>query len=169
MFNMVKIDDELRQLDRYSLADLAEYFDKQAEICRQKALEDTENAAEKQAGAVDFLMRTPRIVMRHLRLGCTLTEAQQKTAALTGAPLGSIENAWSRFCSDKSTYELRRRNRVILELAGMGFANADISRKMALHPNSVSRIISQARSAYHAPRAKGDDLTALPSSDGTIF
>ena len=153
MFNITKIDQNLNQMDHLSLRDLADFFENQAEMCREHAHKNALTTDEQQSGAIDFLMRTPRIVMRYLRAGCTLDEALQKTAECTHAPIGSIQRAWRRFLADKSTYELRRRNRLILELASMGFKNADIGRKLGLHPNSVSRIIGQARRAYHTHRA----------------
>lgn len=161
MFNIVKIDEELNQVDHISLRDLADFFEKQAEILRHKSMQDSKSNDEQTAGAIDFLLRTPRIVMRHLKTGCTREEALQRTADLTGAPLATIERAWKRFLYDKSDYELRRRNRLILELAALGLKNADIGKKMNLHPNSVSRIIGAARRAYHLPRSPEPDMIPL--------
>src|SRR5687768_4770286 len=126
MFDILKIQNELQDLDHLSLRDLADFFDKQAELLRHKAMQDCKSSDEKTAGAIDYLLRSPRIVMRHLKHGCTLEEAQQSTADLIGAPVESVKNAWKRFIYDKSHYELRRRNRLIMELATLGFTNADI-------------------------------------------
>lgn len=151
MSNCVKkFDDKLRFLDHITLNDLADFFDGQAENCRQKAIQQAFSNDEKKAAGIDFIIRTPRIVMRHLKTGCTLHEAIRKTAHETSVPETSIKNAWKRFCYDKSLYEMKRRNRLILELATMGFSNADIGRKVNLHPNSVSRIITRARKDYHS-------------------
>lgn len=149
MFNR----EDLKYVDHYSLRDFAAFLEQTAEIIHEKAKQNAFKPEEAQAGAIDHLMRSSRIVIRHLRKGCTLDEALEKTADDIGAPIDSVKRTWRRFCNDKSIYELRRRNRLIIELASFGFTNAQIGRKVNLHPNSVSRIIGAARRDYHLARS----------------
>lgn len=145
--------EKLRFVDYLSLEDMAQFFEEQAETLREQAANQISTTDEaRQANAIDFLYRSPRIVMRFLNKGESLEFAIEKTAQETGAPVVSIERAWRRFTQDKNLYTLRRRNRLILELVAMGFTNADIGRKVNLHPNSVSRIIAQTRQEYRQTR-----------------
>ena len=156
------LNEKLKYVDSYTLNDLANYMEKQAEELRAQAAEQAINQSEKNSFAVDHIIRTPRIVMRYLKTGCTLIEAKTKAANDCSLPIGTIDNAWSRFCMDKSNYELKRRNRLILELACLGFTNSDIGKKVGLHPNSVSRIITKARRDYHTgTRANPIELQML--------
>ncbi len=165
----IKPIEKLRFVDYLSLEDMAQFFDEQAEVCRLQASEQKPVMDDmKQAAAMDFLMRSPRITMRYLNEGNSLKEAIEKTAKKIGAPVKSINRAWYRFTHDKSLYEMRRRNRLILELATMGFTNADIGRKVNLHPNSVSRIISKARKEYHSARTACPDRTKMLLTGGMI-
>lgn len=172
---MANTDNMLSQVDHFSLNDFAEFLERSADQVRELAVKNSIKPEEQQAGAIDFLLRTPRIVMRHLKSGHSLDDAMALTAKETGAPVGSINRAWRRFCQDKSLYELRRRNRLIIELAAMGFTNAQIGKKVNMHPHSISRIISAARRVHHQARTaqKNVDLVLnggmLPPSDSAIF
>lgn len=161
MPNIPQFNDKLRWLDYSTLNDLANFFEAHAESCREKAALQVFDDGERNAAAIDCLIISPRIVMRFLRQGCTLSEAQEKTAEDIAAPLELIERSWKRFCYDKSLYELKRRNRLVLELAALGFTNADIGKKVNLHSNSVSRIISKARKDYHSGRAVNDKIKMI--------
>jgi len=90
--------------------------------------------------------------MHFLRQGHSLSDALEKTATSLNVPFGSVERSWQRFLHDKSLYELRRRNTLIIELAALGLTNADIGKKVGLHCNTVSRIISKTRADYQAGR-----------------
>lgn len=145
--------EKLRYVDHLSLEDMAKYFEEQAEHLRmQAATQKVSTEGERIAVGMDFIVRTPRIIIRFLNKGYSLEEAMQQTEKETNVPIPSIKNAWNRFTHDKSVYEARRRNRLIVELAAMGFTNANIGKKVNLHPNSVSRIISKARKDYHTAR-----------------
>ena len=143
----------LKRLDHLSLKDMAEYFEHQADYCRHQAVKSARSEVETVAAGASYLVTAPRIVSRYLRKGESLEYALERTAKSLSVPFETIERTWKRFLCDKSLYELRRRNTLILELACLGLTNADIGRKVNLHPNSVSRIISSARSDYRHGRA----------------
>ncbi|MBL4761668.1 MAG: hypothetical protein JKY93_03100 [Gammaproteobacteria bacterium] len=168
MTNMIasEVHQSLTRLDQLSLSDLAEYFDEQAELCRQEAVKTAKSELERQAAGINYIVSSPRIVMRHLKQGCTRDEALEKTAVIMGIPHGSIERTWMRFLSDKNIKELKRRNTLIIELVAMGFSNADIGRKVNLHPNTVSRIISKARADYAAARIIDNRVIQLALTSG---
>lgn len=171
MSNMTAIaHEELRYMDHLSLRDMADFFERQAELIRQQSdqIAANNNIQARHASAVDTLIRSPRIVLRFLQRGCTLVEAQNQAAKTIGVPVGSIERAWKRFCFDKSHYELKRRNRLIIELAAMGFTNADIGKKVFLHPNSVSRIITKARASFRAGRHVTENQMRLLLKSGVV-
>ncbi|MCK5385145.1 MAG: hypothetical protein KAJ29_06160 [Alphaproteobacteria bacterium] len=146
----------LKRLDHLSLNDLADYFEEQADRCRQEAVSCAHSESEQQATGINYLLKAPRIVMRFLRQGHSLSEALENTAASIKVPLGSIERSWQRFLQDKSLYEMKRRNTLIIELAALGFTNADIGKKVGLHSNSVSRIIAKTRADYQAARLRAE-------------
>mgnify|MGYP000536592238 CR=1 FL=1 len=161
--------EKLRNVDHLSLEDMAKFFEEQAEHCRmQAATQKIATDGERIAAGMDFIVRTPRIVIRYLNKGYSLEEAMSRTSTETGAPITSIERAWNRFTHDKSIYETRRRNRLILELAAMGFSNADIGKKVHLHSNSVSRIISRARKDYHKARVVDKKCVKMLLSGGIV-
>lgn len=164
-----QLNDKLRFLDHMTLNDMAEYFEQQAELCRQKSAEHAFSELERNCAGMDYLTRTPRIVSRFLRQGCSRSEAFFEASKATGAPLEVIERAWSRFCHDKSIYELKRRNRLILELAAFGMTNADIGRKVHMHPNSVSRIISSARKEFQSTRSVDRSKVDLVLKSGRSY
>lgn len=162
--------EKLRFVDHMSLNDMASYLEVQAETLRLQAANQQSNSdSGKQAAAMDHLIRTPRVVMRHLNKGMTLDSALEMTANDTGAPIVAIKRAWTRFTHDKSLYEMRRRNRLILELAAMGFTNSEIGKRVNLHCNSVSRIIAQARKAYHKGSQSSLENVGLLLKSGSIF
>ncbi len=160
-------DKSLSRLDHLSLRDLAEFFETQADLCRNEAVKNLTNEQERIASGINYLNTIPRVIMRFLKTGCTLKEAISNAANDVNAPIGSVERSWNRFLSDKSVYELRRRNNLIIELACLGFSNSDIGKKVYLHANSVSRIISQARRDYHTARSS-DSQRRLLLNGGSI-
>lgn len=147
----------LARLDHLSLNDLANFFEDQAEICRHEAVKSATSDLEKQAAGINYLVNAPRLIMRHLKQGHRLNDALKSTSEELKVPLSSIQRTWERFTHDKSIYELKRRNRLIIELAALGFSNSDIGKKVNLHPNSVSRIISKVRKDYYTARSANSD------------
>ena len=164
--NLIEIHQNLSKLDHLSLNDLAEYFDYQAELCRQEAVKTAMSEQERQAAGINYIVTSPRIVMRHLKAGYTRDEALERCANELNVPYGSIERSWKHFLHDKSRHELQRRNTLIIELVALGFSNADIGRKVALHPNTVSRIVSKARRQYHVARSVGVEKIHLALRSG---
>jgi len=158
--------DKLRYLDHMTLSDMAEYFEGQAEIMRHKAAQNAAGDSERIAAGIDYLLSAPRLVRRSLRQGYKLEQAIELAAKEMKAPLGSIKASWGRFCADKTTYELNRRNTLIIELAGLGLTNAQIGKRVNLHANSVSRIISNARKSYRLGRMAGDKTDLVLKSGG---
>ncbi len=97
----------LGRLDHLSLTDLADYFEAQADICRQEALNAVRSDSETLSMGISYLLKAPRITMRFLRQGYSLKEAHEKTAASMNAPIETIEGSWKRFLHDKSATELK--------------------------------------------------------------
>lgn len=142
----------LQRLDHMSLNDMADFFEEQADRFRQEAIGASRTDSERQAAGINYLLKAPRIVMRFLRQGCSLSEALERASASINVPYESVERSWQRFLHDKSLHELKRRNTLIIELAALGLTNSDIGKKVGLHCNSISRIISKARSDYRTAR-----------------
>lgn len=155
--------EKLRYMDHLSLRDMADFFEHQAELIRNQSnyIVAKNNVQARQSVAIDILITSPRIVLRLLQTGQSLQEAQINAAKEIGAPVSTIENGWKRFCYDKSHYELKRRNRLILELAAMGFSNSDIGKKVFLHPNSVSRIITSQRKIHRQSQSYRDQINLV--------
>lgn len=166
---------KLQYVDHHSLNDFAAFLEAAAEQVREQAQANARRPEQEMSGAVNFMLRTPRTVERHLLKGCTLAEAIELTANESGLPADSVKRAWQRFTHQKSNDDLRRRNRLIIELAALGFSDSDIGKKVNLHRNSVNRIINQARRIRHMSRAAGRNIELvlnggmLPPSDRDIF
>lgn len=94
--NLDQIHQNLAKLDHLSLSDLAEYFESQAELCRQQAVKTAHSETERQAASINYIVSSPRIVMRYLRAGYKRDEALQKCANDIGVPYDSIERSWGR-------------------------------------------------------------------------
>ena len=153
-----RLEDKLRYIDHITLSDIAEYFEGQAEIMRHKAAQNAAGDAERIAAGINYLLSAPRLVRRSLRKGYNLEQALEIAAKEMQAPISSVKASWGRFCADKSIYELNRRNTLIIELAGLGLTNAQIGKRVNLHANSVSRIISNARKSYRLGRQAGNKI-----------
>jgi len=83
--------EKLRFVDHLSLEDLACFFEQQAKLCRiQASNQNSISEGEKQAAAMDFILQTPRIVMRHLNKGHTLANAKELTAKNLNLPTTTI-------------------------------------------------------------------------------
>lgn len=163
-----KLADKLRYLDEMTLQDMAEFFERHADICREQAAQNAASEAEMIAAGINYLLAAPRIVRRYLRQGYCLEKAAEKTAIQENLPLPSVMSSWRRFCHDKSRYELARRNTLIIELAALGLSNADIGKRVNLHPNSVSRIISNARKAYRYGRQASQENFQVVLRSGAV-
>ena len=142
---MNNIDTELVELDHQALFTMANWHDKQATILRERAYNlasraKAENDIDRRLKMLD---RLPETVMKYLRQGCTLSEAQNKAAAHVNCLLATVEVRWEKFITLKDERSQGQRNRLIMDLAELGHTNAQIGERVGLHPVSVSRIISK--------------------------
>ena len=144
-FNMSNIDTELIELDHQALFTMANWHDKQATILRERAFTLASRAQDQNDidRRLKFLDRLPDTVMKYLRQGCTLSEAQNKAAAHANCLLATVEARWHKFIDVKDEKSLAKRNRLIMDLAALNLTNQMIADRVGLHPVSVSRIISK--------------------------
>lgn len=172
---MINIDNELIDLDHQALFTLAAWHDKQATILRERAhvLAGRQNQENDIDRRLQFLERIPATVMKYLRQGCSLDEAQAKTAVHADTLLATVEKRWQDFITIKDSKSLAQRNRLIMDLAAMGLKNRQIGDRVGLHEVSVSRIISKEKRRLISWR-RDSKLTLVsdasgPSSSGRLY
>ena len=150
----VKIDTDLLNLGFHDLHTVADYFDKQVDIKRARAfrseyaatLQDRLHIREK------FLSGDiPKMVYKQLRRGMGEKRAFEEVATIAGIPARTVEVRWINYCKARKKRALRDRNTKIYELAVLGHSNDEIGKRFNLHPNSVSRIISQEKKKSSRP------------------
>ena len=145
MFNIDS--DMILSLDYKGLYGLAEFLERQAEICRGRAhkLEQRTVNDRHFERQLDFYKRLPRIVCKYLRHGQSLPDAKGLAARDADVPFGTVEKYWDDFIATKDKKSMSQRNQLLIDLAAIGFTNAQMAERVGLHANSVSRIISQER------------------------
>ncbi len=144
--NGINIDRHLISLGFMELYALAEFFDHKAEECRARAsyFESRQASSDSFKRELQYMRdELPRVVAKQLRHGHTLDTAIQKTAEITAIPCDTIEIHWTYFTRAKRRRDRENRNKLIVQLAEYGLSNDAIGKRLRLHPNSVSRIISE--------------------------
>lgn len=93
-----------------------------------------------------------RLVNEHLPgLGLRALERARETgdvpaaiaaiACEAGVPLATVEAHYRLQMRDQLAAELHERNVMIMRMAGRGWSNAAIAKRLELHPSTVSRIV----------------------------
>ena len=163
MSNISTLDQtELRYADSKSLEDMADFFELNAEMFRQMAFDKRRDMDKQTERAGMMIEALPREVLRHIEKDYVdRSTAIQRVSDEYNLPYKTVEGCYSRFTSRRSAHASRMRNRVIIELAALGFTNAQIGKRVDLHPNSVSRIISSWRKAYRQGLRGGGNVSLL--------
>jgi hypothetical protein len=138
------IDVMLMDVPYPALYKLAAWHDKQATIIRAWA--HRLELSSEMKGQVDkrhkFLQQLPATVAKYLRQGIQLQTAIVMTSQHANVPIETVEARWRDWINNKNGQSLDERNRLIVDLSSI-LKNAQIGERVGMHPNSVSRIISQ--------------------------
>jgi len=142
---MLSIDETLVDLDFNSLFRLAEWHEKQATVARARAhrLEQRKATDMHIDREIKYLQTLPQYVMKYLRQGHDLDGAIKLAADHTDCPPLTVRARWKKFISIKNSADMAQRNRLIKDLAEFGLTNEQIGKRVALHKNSVSRLLSK--------------------------
>lgn len=168
------IDSALVDLDWRSLYRLAEFHDKQAIVFRSRAnkLQQRENIKERSRLKVEFLHSLPKYVLKYLKQGHTIDIAIDLTTKTTDVPEVTVRSHWKNFVRSKSQETMILRNSTMLDMHFLGFTNVEISKRLDLHPVTVSRVLKKMkkRRIYHPNKDKNrrfidhasNNVTTLP-------
>jgi hypothetical protein len=136
---------QLSRLGAEHLAALADYFQEHAD---ELALWARERAASEQMEAaarrrVERFAELPRLVLNYQAAGMSADAAIRAAAVAAGCEVETVI-AW---LTDRRRAERRRRRELlelqVMRLAGRGWTNKVIARRLGLHPGSVSRILQR--------------------------
>lgn len=137
----------LRGLRPHDLEALARAHDGVAESLRRAAIERAGDLArsERARRLIENLAQLPDAAARLARhAGVAPCAAAQQIGAETGVPAETVAHYMKRRTDELRRLARGRRDREVMRLARLGWSNAEIGRKLALHPSSVSRIVQKA-------------------------
>lgn len=141
------LDDTLVDVNYDALYRMAEFFDKQATICRARAydIQHFQDQEKRAADQIEFYKSTYRIVARYLRQGHDIDRAIVLTAEHTSVPAVTVRSWWDKFLADKQKKAVQQRNALAYEMAVLGVSNVSIAQRLNLHPVTVSKILKRER------------------------
>lgn len=141
----INIDANFTGFNAASLHALADFFEDQATLARGRAIHyETHDQATKKVhkDLKYYREQLPKFVRRYLRRGYELDDAIALASDVSKIPFDTVQIHWTYFVRAKRKKDIMKRNKLIIQLAEMGFSNQAIGRRFDLHENSVSRIIS---------------------------
>ncbi len=138
------IDENLLTFESDYLYLMANWYEKQADIFRQRANDIVahKNIDEKKIfSKYNDYKDIPKIMRKYLRQGMTLAEAYKATSKVANAPLGTVTKFWKDFTMNNTKLSMAHRDRLIIDLLCLGRTQKDIAGIIGMHPNSICRVI----------------------------
>lgn len=135
----------LRGLEPAQLIELAKAHEQQAAALRAAAERRAEETAMHRAtkARMDTLDRLPAMVARFEGQGMTRGEALACVALSTGVPAGTVAQRMFRAEKKAKADQRAARERAVMSLATSGHGNAEIARRVGVHPGTVARIVQR--------------------------
>ncbi len=162
----------IHELRKSELETMAKWFEQNAIAIRYRLeyIERSEDGNKKNKKTLDEMKTIPGRMMKIiLNNNMTADKAIDQIAQEISKDRTYIEANWKLFLRRTDEEAAKERRAIVMQMATQGASNDEISRRLGIHPNSISRILQKylrteraLRLRGVAPRARKGEVAPLP-------
>lgn len=138
--------DEFSHLPAPALDKMADYYERMATLCRNRAakLYEFESIQKRANDRFNDLRRFPLLVLRELAKGSeNVNTAIENVAKEQNVRFECVKEWYDKYLQGKNAEFQKHRDQAIVQMIGLGLPYQTIASRIGVHPNTITRAVKR--------------------------